>query len=250
MEQQQALKLLNSILSEIETEDFSSLREVDGKIKETRMVLSGCNLQFLSDEMNSDLDFSTNSRRVRLEALANYVRSAIRYMATETGQNHQNIQSIEQRDEEPFKIVEHICTRFHLIAKQLSSRYADRETLLCEDEYDVQDLLHAILHLHFDDIRKEEWSPSYAGGCSRVDFLLKDEKIVIEVKKTRKSLTTKLLGDQLIIDSEKYRAHPDCKKIFCFVYDPDSSIINPRGIEKDLYKKEIDFEVKVLIVPK
>ena len=40
--------------------------------------------------------------------------------------------------------------------------------------------------LYFDDIRAEEWTPSYAGKCARVDFLLKNEKIVIEVKKTRK----------------------------------------------------------------
>ena len=28
----------------------------------------------------------------------------------------------------------------------------------------------------FDDIRPEEYTPSYAGGSSRIDFLLKDEK--------------------------------------------------------------------------
>jgi len=37
--------------------------------------------------------------------------------------------------------------------------------------------------------------------------------------------------------------------IFCFVYDPDYFFANPRGIEKDLCKKEDDFEVKVLVVP-
>ena len=43
-----------------------------------------------------------------------------------------------------------------------------------EDEYDVQDLFHALLTIYFEDIRKEEWSPSYAGGASRMDFLLPD----------------------------------------------------------------------------
>jgi len=149
-----------------------------------------------------------------------------------------------------FKLVEQICSRFHLIARQLKNRYNNRDTFIIEDEYDVQDLLHALLHIYFDDIRPEEWTPSYAGGCSRIDFLLKEEKIIIEVKKTRKTLKEKDVGEQLIVDIEKYRTHPDCKKLFCFVYDPDGWIPNPLGLENDLRKKEDDFEVKVLIVPK
>ncbi|MFM5170482.1 DUF2321 domain-containing protein [Aeromonas veronii] len=148
------------------------------------------------------------------------------------------------------KLVEQICSRFHLVARQLKSRYSDRETLAIEDEYDTQDLFHALLHIYFDDIRSEEWTPSYAGGCSRVDFLLKQEKIVIEIKKTRKTLKAKDVGEQLIIDSKRYRAHPDCKKLLCFVYDPDGWVSNPRGLENDLNEKMDDFEVKVLIVPK
>lgn len=149
-----------------------------------------------------------------------------------------------------FQLVEQICSRFHIVARQLKSRYSDRDTLVVEDEYDTQDLLHALLHIYFDDIRAEEWTPSYAGGCSRVDFLLKSEQIVIEVKKTRKGLKAKDVGEQLIIDSERYRAHPNCKILFCFVYDPDGWVSNPRGLENDLNRKNKEFEVKVLIVPK
>lgn len=149
-----------------------------------------------------------------------------------------------------FGLVEKICSRFHLVAKQMRTRHADRGTLYVNDEYDVQDLLHSLLHIYFEDIRPEEWTPSYAGSSSRVDFLLKDEKIVIEVKKTRQTLKAKDVGEELIVDSQRYRAHPDCKKLLCFVYDPEGWISNPRGLENDLNKKEEDFEIKVLIVPK
>lgn len=37
-------------------------------------------------------------------------------------------------------LVELICSRFHLVARQLNSRYDDRSTLEIKDEYDVQDL--------------------------------------------------------------------------------------------------------------
>lgn len=146
-------------------------------------------------------------------------------------------------------ILEHLFKRFHLIVKQLRHRHNDRGSLDVDDEYDVQDLLHALLRLFFNDIRTEEWTPSYAGKSSRMDFLLKDESIVIEVKKTRKGLTAKELGDQLIIDIERYQQHPDCEKLFCFVYDPEERIVNPRGVEKDLSRVEDNLTVDVLITP-
>ena len=80
--------------------------------------------------------------------------------------------------------LENIFNKFHVIARQLRTRYNHRNTLEIQDEYDVQDLLHALLLLHFDDVRAEEWTPSNAGGCARVDFLLKDYQTFIEVKKT------------------------------------------------------------------
>ncbi|MFA4828941.1 MAG: hypothetical protein WC855_13145 [Thermodesulfovibrionales bacterium] len=138
---------------------------------------------------------------------------------------------------------------FHSVVRQLRSRYSNRPTLEVDDEYDVQDLLHCLLRLHFDDIRKEEWSPSYAGGSSRMDFLLKEEQIVIEVKKTRKGLADKELGRQLIEDKEKYKQHPNCKKLICFTYDPEGRITNPKGIMNDLNIAEEKFRVEIIIRP-
>jgi hypothetical protein len=135
-----------------------------------------------------------------------------------------------------FTLLEDLCARFHLVARQLRERHDRMVTLDVEDEYDTQDLIHALLHLYFDDIRPKEWTPSYAGGSSRMDFLLKQEKIVIEVKKTRKGLGAKEVGEQLIVDIQKYKTHPDCKALICFVYDPEERIANPRGLENDLKK--------------
>ena len=131
----------------------------------------------------------------------------------------------------------------------LRRRHSYRPTLEIGDEYDVQDLLNALLRLHFDDVRPEEWTPSYAGGNNRMDFLLKDEEIAIEVKMTRDGLKDKEVGDQLLVDIEKYQAHPNCKRLYCFVYDPDWHIRNPRGLEKDLSKAIENIDVKVYIRP-
>ena len=145
-------------------------------------------------------------------------------------------------------ILERIFMRFYKIARQLRNRHDNRQTLSIEDEYDVQDLLHALLHLYFDDIRPEEWTPSYAGKSARVDFLLKNEKTVIEVKKTRHGLADKEVGDQLIIDVDRYKGHPDCEKLICFVYDPEGRIGNPNGIMDDLNTRHQGF-VTVVIQP-
>jgi len=140
--------------------------------------------------------------------------------------------------------VSQICDRFDLVAKQLLLRHGNRNTLTITDEYDVQDLLHCLLRLFFNDVRSEEYTPSYAGGSSRMDFLLKEEKTVIESKY---DLPTKDAADQVAIDITKYRAHPDCKTLVCFVYDPKSRIENPRGLENDLAKASTS-ELKVSVI--
>ena len=80
---------------------------------------------------------------------------------------------------EPVEIIEKLISRFHIVVRQIRQRHDNRPTLDVNDEYDVQDLFHALLKIHFDDVRPEEWVPSYAGGSSRMDFLIKSEKIVI-----------------------------------------------------------------------
>jgi hypothetical protein len=142
-----------------------------------------------------------------------------------------------------------IFDRFHSVVVQLRKRYNSKPTLDVQDEYDVQDLLHCLLKLHFNDIRKEEWTPSYAGGSSRMDFLLKNEQLVVEVKMTRQGLTDKDLGKQLIEDKAKYKAHPDCKRLICFTYDPEGRITNPKGIQNDLNQEDEDFIVEIIIKP-
>jgi len=148
------------------------------------------------------------------------------------------------------QFLEQLGSRFHIISRQLRDRHDNRPTLDIGDEYDVQDLMYALLRINFEDIRPEEWTPSYAGGSSRMDFLLNKEGIVVETKKTRKNLGARELSDQLIVDIDRYSKHPNCKMLFCFVYDPEGRITNPEGLEKDLTKDHDETVVRVLIAPK
>ncbi|MFC1556661.1 malate dehydrogenase [candidate division KSB1 bacterium] len=146
-------------------------------------------------------------------------------------------------------IIEKICNEFHEVVKKLQKRYNNREPFQIKDEYDVQDLLKAILSIFFKDIRPEECTPSYAGSSNRMDILLKEEKIVIEVKMTRKNLKDKEIKKELIIDKENYRIHPDCLHLICFIYDPEGLLKYPVALKSDLHCEEDKYKVSVFINP-
>lgn len=90
-DQTHARELIAGILREVahdtgaaKTESYSSLRAVDAKVREAKLVLRGAGASTLLAEMEADSDFSANSRRVRLEALANYCRTALKFFETGT----------------------------------------------------------------------------------------------------------------------------------------------------------------------
>lgn len=153
-------------------------------------------------------------------------------------------------ESDPLDLIKGLCSRFHAVARQLRLRGEYRATLSVEDEFDAQDLLHAILRTQFDDIGTDEWTPSYAAGSPRTTFLLNDGRLAVLVKKTRPGLTAKDLKDQLKIDADRYRTHDRCATLLCFMYDPEGRIGNPRGLEADLTSVSDSFIIDVLVAPK
>jgi hypothetical protein len=114
-------------------------------------------------------------------------------------------------------------------------------------EYDVQDLLHALLRPWISDIRPEEFTPSYAGTSTRMDFLLPAHNLVIETKIIRDRNHAKRIGEELIIDIEHYQRHPDCKTLWCVIYDPDHLITNAPGLKTDLDGKRVLKDGEVMV---
>ena len=134
----------------------------------------------------------------------------------------------------------------------LTHRRKGAQRLTFSNEYDVQDLLHALLRPWASDIRPEEFTPSYAGSSTRMDFLLPEHGIVIELKFVRDRAHAKRIGDELIIDIEHYQVHPDCRILWCVVYDPDHLLTNAEGLRTDLVgtrsRENGELTVKVLTV--
>lgn len=97
-------------------------------------------------------------------------------------------------------------------------------------ETDLQDLLHALLRPWIKDIRAEEFTPSYAGSSTRIDFVLPKYKLGLELKIIRDVTHAKKVGDELIIDIDHYREHKDCDALWCVVYDPQHHLKNPASL--------------------
>ena len=116
----------------------------------------------------------------------------------------------------------------------LTYRRKGAEQLRFSNEYDVQDLLHAVLRPWVHDIRPEEYTPSYGGRSTRMDFLLPSHELVIETKCVRDRVHAKAVGDELVLDIAHYASHEACKKLWCVVYDPTHYLTNPEGLKKDL----------------
>jgi len=126
--------------------------------------------------------------------------------------------------------IDYILQNFNGISRPLRNRKHDRAPFKIQNEYDVQDVLHVLLNVEFRDVRPEEWTPSYAGASSKVDFLLKEQKIVVEAKMTRDGLADKELGEELLVDIARYEG--TCEKLICFIYDPDERIANRNSLKK------------------
>ena len=116
----------------------------------------------------------------------------------------------------------------------LTHRRKGLVSLQFASEYDIQDLLHAMLRPWVADIRPEEFTPSYAGTSTRMDFLLPAHFTVIETKLVRDKPHGRAIGNELIIDIDHYRAHPGCKLLWCVVYDPNHFISNAGGLVRDI----------------
>jgi hypothetical protein len=130
-------------------------------------------------------------------------------------------------------VVCHIAHRLRIVQRQLAKRHSRRASISLNDEYDFQDLTHGLLRLFFDDVRAEKWTPDYAGGSSRIDFVLPVCRLGIELKHA-KILTKKKVGDQLLIDIARYKKETSVRHLVCLVFDYEGKIANPRGLETDL----------------
>lgn len=112
-------------------------------------------------------------------------------------------------------VLENLLRRLPLAIRQLRVRHADRPPFRVADEYDLEDLLRAMLPLAFDCVRPECRTPRYAVG-TRTDFLLATEGIAVTSKWARSGIV-----EQVAEDAAYYRRERKAGTLVVFVFDPE-----------------------------
>ena len=116
---------------------------------------------------------------------------------------------------------------------QLRWRHGDRPWFSVNDEHDLEDLLRAVLALHFDDVRPECRTPHYA-LATRTDFLLARDQTSVTAKLARPDVRGPQLAEQFREDIAYYRARGKCSALVGFVYDPQGLLPDPAVLERAL----------------
>jgi hypothetical protein len=146
--------------------------------------------------------------------------------------------------------LQRVLSRFHVFANEMSAPpRASHVAWHITDEYDVQHALCGLLRAHFDNVKPEETTPSLAGSSSRIDFLLVNERLGIETKMMRSSLSEKQLGEALLLDLAHFPSHSQCDSLVFFVYDPAYMIRNPACLRDDVAGAARGYPVEVVFSP-
>jgi hypothetical protein len=128
--------------------------------------------------------------------------------------------------------------QFAASASVLGHRQRDRPAFTVEDEYDVQDLLHALLLPIVPDLVPEDPASKIAGKASRLDFTSRAARLGIETKHVRSASHGAKVRDEILVDEATYQAHPYVETVVAFVHDPEGSIASQdrAAFEADLSK--------------
>jgi hypothetical protein len=126
-----------------------------------------------------------------------------------------------------------ICRRIRNSARILSNRPRKGKTpFLIEDEYDVQDLLQAVLKAYLKYSVQEDPLPKVAAAkSSRADISIEDLGILIEVKYVRESGDQKRIFEEYSEDLELYSKCSYLKTFIFLIYNA-SVLRDPEGFEK------------------
>lgn len=114
-----------------------------------------------------------------------------------------------------------ICRRIQYSASILSNRPRKGKTpFLIEDEYDVQDLLQAVLKAYLKYFVQEDPLPKVAAAkSSRADISIEDLGILIEVKYVREPGDQKRIFGEYAEDLELYSQWPHLKTLIFLIYN-------------------------------
>jgi hypothetical protein len=119
-------------------------------------------------------------------------------------------------------MLETVLRRLPHAVRQLRDRHDGRPTVRIVDAFDLEDLMRAILHLHFDDVRRETRTPGYSFG-TRTDFVVGPQRIAVTAKLARPDVREQELVRQIHEDAAFYE-RKDVECLVVLIYDPEQIV--------------------------
>lgn len=154
--------------------------------------------------------------------------------------------------------VETVLTGFHAATLHLQHRKRKGKrdkSFEIEDEYDVQDLLYALLRPLVPDLEPEDPVQKVAGKGSFLDFRSDELRLIIEAKYCNSAERARALVDECSARINRYGRKVDLDTLVFFIYDPESHLLRSHpNFERDMeggYKVggSEGFRVEVVINP-
>jgi hypothetical protein len=125
-----------------------------------------------------------------------------------------------QAPEPDVALVLRVCERLPRVAKILAVRERSKSPFAVEDEYDVQDLLHAVLRAYLKYSVREEPLGKVAGTRSgRADIAIDELGAIIEVKFVRNPHDQKKLIEDFAHDLVLYTKWPPLRHFVYLCYN-------------------------------
>jgi hypothetical protein len=152
----------------------------------------------------------------------------------------------EYRDiDDRYVVLTKMLNNFHSFVSTSKRRYNNRieDCNKFQDEYDIQDAIHSILMLLFNNVKREDYVPSRGGANSRIDFHIPEIKTGLEIKFSSGNHKDKSISEEISVDIQRYKGNTLIEKIIFFVYDPQASINNVGGL-KELEDNNIEIIIK------
>jgi hypothetical protein len=112
--------------------------------------------------------------------------------------------------------------------------FEKRAKITFANELELQDFIYAMLRSLFGSIEFEDPTEKICGKSNRLDFVLKEHDVIVEVKYVRDKGHAKKVSEELAADYLRYMQSPYGRTIINYVYDPHKNIEN-----QDLYRKDL-----------
>ena len=147
-------------------------------------------------------------------------------------------------------MVERLCSRLPQAARTLAHRGRSKPPFLIEDEYDVQDLLHATLRAYLKYSVQEDPMTKVAGAkAGRADISIEELGVLIEVKFVRGPQDQKRLFEEHSQDLLLYTKWSHLKRLILLIYKSDD-LRDAEAFEKLAGTHDVSgrrFEVSVVL---